>query len=153
MTVMIGRRELLAALGGAAVAWPLAARAQQPERMRRIGFLIGIGDDAEARARSAAFQQGLAALGWIEGRNVEIVARFGGADPERNRAHVAEMIALGPDIVVTSNPASIAALIKTARAIPIVFTMQSDPVAAGSAKALGLEVPFQLQQLADEVIE
>jgi putative tryptophan/tyrosine transport system substrate-binding protein len=132
----VNRREFISLLGGAAAAWPLAARAQQAERMRRVGFLIGIGDDAEARARLAAFQHGLAALGWIEGRNVEIVARFGGADPERNRAHVAEMIALAPDIVVTSNPASIAALIKAARTIPIVFTMQSDPVAAGFAKSL-----------------
>ncbi len=136
MTAFIGRRAFITLLGGVAVAWPLAARAQQPERMRRIGFLIGIGDDAEARARFAAFRQGLAALGWIEGRNVEIIARFGGADPERNRAHVAEMIALAPDIVVTSNPASVAALIKAARTIPIVFTMQSDPVAAGFAESL-----------------
>jgi putative ABC transport system substrate-binding protein len=130
------RREFITLLGSTAAAWPLAAPAQQVERMRRIAFLIGLGDDAEARARFAAFRQGLAEIGWIEGRNVEIVARFGGADPERNRAHVAEMIALAPDIVVTSNPASIAALIKTARTIPIVFTMQSDPVAAGFAASL-----------------
>jgi putative ABC transport system substrate-binding protein len=97
----IKRRQFITLLGGAAVAWPLPAHAQQPDRVRRIGFLIGISDDAEARARFAAFRQGLAELGWIEGRNVEIVARFGGADPERNRAHVAEMIALAPDIVVT----------------------------------------------------
>src|SRR5215831_11322458 len=130
------RREFITLLGSTAAAWPLAAPAQQVERMRRIAFLIGLGDDAEARARFAAFRQGLAEIGWIEGRNVEIVARFGGADPERNRAHVAEMVALAPDIVVTSNPASIAALIKAARTIPIVFTMQSDPVAAGFAETL-----------------
>jgi hypothetical protein len=100
----IKRRQFITLLGGAAVAWPLPAHAQQPDRVRRIGFLIGISDDAEARARFAAFRQGLAELGWIEGRNVEIVARFGGADPERNRAHVAEMIALAPDIVVHSEP-------------------------------------------------
>ena len=132
---MMKRREFITLIGGTAATWSFAARAQQPERMRRIGFLIGI-DDAEARARFAVFQQGLAALGWIEGRNVETVARFGGADPERNRAHVAEMIALAPDIVVTSNPPTIAALIKAARTIPIVFTMQSDPVAAGFAESL-----------------
>jgi putative ABC transport system substrate-binding protein len=129
------RRELIALLGGAAAAWPLAARAQQAERTRRIGFLIGLDDDTEARARFAAFRQGLAALGWSEGRNVEIVARFGTADSERNRAAVAEIIALAPDVVVTSNPASVASM-KAARTIPIVFTMQSDPVAAGFAESM-----------------
>jgi putative ABC transport system substrate-binding protein len=104
--------------------------------VRRIGFLVGADDDAEARARFGALQQGLAALGWVEGRNLEFIARFGGADPERNRAHVAEIIALAPDVVVSSNPATIAALIKAARTIPIVFTMQSDPVAAGFAESL-----------------
>jgi putative tryptophan/tyrosine transport system substrate-binding protein len=128
------RRELIALLGGAAAAWPLAARAQRAERTRRIGF--GLDDDTEARARFAAFRQGLAALGWSEGRNVEIVARFGTADSERNRAAVAEIIALAPDVVVTSNPASVASLMKAARTISIVFTMQSDPVAAGFAESM-----------------
>jgi putative tryptophan/tyrosine transport system substrate-binding protein len=96
----------------------------------------GLGDDTEARARFAAFREGLAALGWSEGRNVEIVARFGTADPDRNRAAVAEIIALAPDVVVTSNPASVAALMKAARTIPIVFTMQSDPVAAGFSESM-----------------
>jgi putative ABC transport system substrate-binding protein len=114
----------------------IRSRARRRGGVAARGARAGIGDDAEARARFAAFRQGLEALGWIEGRNVEIVARFGGADPERNRAHVAEMVAFAPDIVVTSNPASIAALIKAARTIPIVFTMQSDPVAAGFAESL-----------------
>ena len=88
----MNRREATTLLGGAAFAWPLAARAQQPARMKRVGFLTGL-DDSEARARFAAFSKALAALGWIADRNVEIVARFGTADPGRNRAHVTEIIA------------------------------------------------------------
>ena len=85
MTVTIGRRELLAALGGAAT-WPLAARAQQPERMRRIGVLIGVADDREGQTRVAALKQGLQELGWTDGRNIQIETRFGGADAARIRA-------------------------------------------------------------------
>ena len=137
MAIHIPRRDFITLLGGSvAAAWPLAARAQKSEGTRRVGFFIGLGDDTEARARFAAFREGLAALGWSEGRNVEIVARFGTADPDRNRAAVAEIIALAPDVVVTSNPASVAALMKAARTIPIVFTMQSDPVAAGFAESM-----------------
>jgi len=99
MTVTIGRRELLAALGGAAAAWPLAARAQQPERMRRIGLLM-VADDREGQARVRALKQGLQELGWTEGRNIQIEIRFAGADAGRMRADAAELVALAPDVLV-----------------------------------------------------
>ena len=89
MTVTIGRRELLVALGGAAAAWPLAARAQQGERVRRVGLLMGTVDGREGQARVTALKQGLQELGWTEGRNIQIETRFGGADAGRIRAHAA----------------------------------------------------------------
>src|SRR5215813_10044511 len=97
MTVTLGRRELLAALGGAAVAWPLVARAQQPQRVRRIGvFMPGVADDPEFQAFNAAFLQRLAELGWIVGRNVRIDYRWGAGDAERYRAIAASSVALAP---------------------------------------------------------
>ena len=131
---MTSRRDFITLLGGAA-AWPLAARAQQPARMKRVGFLTGL-DDSEARERFAAFSQALAALGWIADRNVEIVARFGTADPGRNRAYVTEIIALAPDVIVASNPITIAASIRAAPTIPTVFTLQPDPIAEGFVASL-----------------
>ena len=128
------RRQFITLLGGAAVAWPLAAPAQQAT-MKRVGFLTGL-DDSEARERFAAFSQALAALGWIADRNVEIVARFGTADPGRNRAYVTEIIALAPDVIVASNPISIAASIRAAPTIPTVFTLQPDPIAEGFVASL-----------------
>ena len=92
MTVTIGRRELLAALGGAAAAWPLAARAQQNERVRRIGLLMGVADDRAGQTRVTALKQGLQELGWTDGRNVQIETRFAGADASRIRTHVAELV-------------------------------------------------------------
>jgi putative ABC transport system substrate-binding protein len=89
MTVTIGRRELLAALGGAAVAWPLAARAQQGERVRRIGLLMGTADDREGQARVTALKQRLQELGWTDVGNIQIETRFRGADAGRIRAHAA----------------------------------------------------------------
>jgi putative ABC transport system substrate-binding protein len=130
---LLGRRQFVTLLGGAA-AWPLTARAQQPA-MKRVGFLTGL-DDSEARERFAAFSQALAALGWIADRNVEIVARFGTADPGRNRAHVTEIIALAPDVIVASNPITIAASIRPAPTIPTVFTLQPDPIAEGFVASL-----------------
>jgi len=98
MTVTIGRREFLAALGGVAVAWPLAARAQQREKMRRIGVLMNLSpDDAEGQARLAAFLQGLQEAGWAVGRNVRIELRWGAGDTERYRSHAAELVPLAPE--------------------------------------------------------
>src|SRR5262245_58922137 len=101
MTVTIGRRELLVALGGAAAAWPLAASAQQAERMRRIGVLVNLpADDPQAQVRNAALLQGLQELGWTVGRNVRIDFRWGAANAERIRRHAAELVALAPDVLL-----------------------------------------------------
>src|SRR5262245_52535951 len=94
------RREFITLLGGAAAAWPLAARAQQVERVRRIGLLMGTADDQEGQARVTALKQGLQELGWTDGRNIQIETRFGGADAGRIRAHAAELVALAPDVLV-----------------------------------------------------
>jgi putative ABC transport system substrate-binding protein len=99
MTVTIGRRELLAALGGAVAAWPLAARAQQPERMRRIGVLMGVADDPETKGRLAAFHDRLEQLGWQTGRNLQFDERWTAGDPEQNRRFAAELIGMRPDVI------------------------------------------------------
>jgi putative tryptophan/tyrosine transport system substrate-binding protein len=94
------RREFITLLGGAAAAWPLAARAQQPERVRRIGVLMSLAaDDPESQARHAAFLQGLQEWGWTVGRNVQIDYRFGAGDAERIRRYAAELVALAPDVI------------------------------------------------------
>ena len=94
-----GRRHFINLLGGA-VAWPLAARAQQGERVRRIGLLMGTADDREGQARVTALKQGLQELGWTDGRNIQMETRFGGGDAGRIRAHAAELMALVPDVLV-----------------------------------------------------
>jgi putative ABC transport system substrate-binding protein len=130
------RREFITLLGGAAV-WPMAAHAQRLERTRRIGWLDGTsGADPETLARLKAFRRELEALGWVEGRTVEIVARFDAIDPDRSRAHVAELIAMAPDVIVSANPPSISALMREAPSIPIVFPLMTDPIALGFAKSL-----------------
>ena len=100
---MIRRREFITLLGGAAAAWPLAARAQQPERMRRIGVLMNLAaDDPEGQARIAAFLQGLQQLGWTDGRNVRIDTRWAAGDADRSRRYAAELVALAPDVILAS---------------------------------------------------
>jgi putative ABC transport system substrate-binding protein len=100
MASHIGRRKFLATLGGAAVAWPLAAGAQQPERMRRIGVLMNLAEsDPESQARIAAFREGLGKLGWTEGREVQIEYRWFAGDPDRARAYAAELVKLKPDVI------------------------------------------------------
>src|SRR6516165_12190276 len=99
MASYIRRRKFLATLGGAA-AWPLAARAQQAERVRRIGLLMGAADDPGGQSRVTAVKQGLQDLGWTEGRNIQIETRFSGADAGRIRAQAAELVALAPDVLV-----------------------------------------------------
>ena len=133
MTVTIGRRELLAALGGAAAAWPLAARAQQPERMRRIGVLMGSADDPAGQARVTALKEGFQELGWIEGRNIEIETRFGGGDVSRIRVHAAELVALAPDLIVGQTTPVIRALRQATSSIPIVSKSLSPNVDASRA--------------------
>ena len=132
MTVTMGRRELLAALGGAATAWPLAAHAQQPERMRRIGVLMGVADDdTGGQTRVKALQQGLHELGWIEGRNVRIDYRWTGGDVTRVRTYAAELVKLSPDVIVAHTVPVIAAMRQASSSIPIVFAAVIDPVAHG----------------------
>ena len=122
------RREFITLLGGAA-AWPLAARAQQRERVRRIGvFMPGVADDPEYQARNAAFLQGLGELGWIVGRNVRIEYRWGAGDVERYRTIAAELVALAPDVVVALGYSTVSALQKASRSVPIVFANVTDPV-------------------------
>ena len=130
------RREVITLLGGAA-AWPLAARAQQPERVRRIGVLMNIAsDDAEAQARLAAFHQGLQQLGWTVGNNVRIDYRWGGADAERFRRGAAELVALAPDVILASATPSVQALQQATRTVPVVFAQVSDPVGMGFVESL-----------------
>ena len=131
------RREFITLLGGAAAAWPMAAGAQQREKMRRIGLLANIAaDDPEAQARLTAFVQELGQLGWIAGRNVKIDSRWGAADDERIRRYVAELVALAPDVLVANSSQAVAALIKATRTVPIVFASLPDPVGAGFVDSL-----------------
>jgi putative tryptophan/tyrosine transport system substrate-binding protein len=124
------RREFL--LGGAAAAWPLAVHAQQRDDIRRIGFLIGLpADDADGQARLAAFRQGLAASGWIVGRNLELAYRAAGRDPDRYRRYAEELIALAPDVLVAGGASALAALQQTTSRLPIVFANATDPAGGG----------------------
>jgi putative ABC transport system substrate-binding protein len=126
------RREFITLLGGAVVAWPRAARAQQADRMRRVGVLESrAADDREGQARLAVFLQGLQELGWTDGRNVRIDYRWAAADADRYRTYAAELVALSPDVILSSASASVAALLQTTRTVPIVFVNVIDPVGAG----------------------
>ena len=130
------RREFITLLGGAAVAWPVAARAQQGEPMRRIGVLMNMGaDDTEGQDRLAAFTQALKQLGWSEGRNLRIDTRWATADDIRR--HAAELAALAPDVLVAgTGTATVAPLLQATRAVPIVFALVIDPVGAGFVASL-----------------
>ena len=137
MTVTIGRRELLAALGGVAAAWPLAARAQQREKMRHIGVLMNLAaDDAEGQARLAAFLQGLQEAGWAVGRNVRIDLRWAASDADRFRGQASELVALAPDVVLASGTPAATPLLQASRTLPIVFVQVVDPVGAGLVASL-----------------
>ena len=130
------RRDFIMLLGGSAVAWPLAARAQQNEPMRRIGALTGIGDDESAQARFAVFVQALAQLGWINGRNVRIDYRWGGGDIEKTRKHATALAADAPDAIFATGTPAVEQLLKATRAVPIVFAFTPDPVGAGLVESL-----------------
>jgi len=131
------RREFITLLGGAAAAWPLAARAQQPERMRRIGILLAAAaDDAEFQARVGAFQQGLALLGWTIGRNVRIDTRWATANAAEIRRHAAELAALAPDVILAHGATTVGPLLQATRTVPIVFPVVADPVGAGFVDSL-----------------
>ena len=137
MTVTIGRRELLAAFGAAAAAWPLAARAQQQARIRRIGVLLGWSErDPQFQSWFAAFVQELARLGWIVGANVQIEQRWTNADIERAQSMAKELVALQPDVILTGTTPVTAAVQRETRSIPIVFTAVVDPVGSGFVAGL-----------------
>jgi putative ABC transport system substrate-binding protein len=137
MATYIRRREFIFTLGGAAAAWPVAARAQQGERMRRIGVLMNLAaDDPEVPARVAALAQGLGELGWTVGRNVMIDYRWGGGDTERIRKHAAELVALAPQVILATSSQVVAALLQATRTVPIVFVGLPDPVGAGFVNSL-----------------
>jgi putative tryptophan/tyrosine transport system substrate-binding protein len=124
------RRAFISLLSGAA-AWSLAARAQQAARVRRIGVLLNItADDPQSQARLAAFAQGLQQLGWTIGQNVLVDYRWGRGDAEAMRTHAAELVALGPDIILAHSSAALAPLLQVTRTVPIVFTIVADPVGA-----------------------
>jgi putative ABC transport system substrate-binding protein len=130
------RREFITGLGSAA-AWPLVARAQQPERVRRIGVLLpAAADDAEYQARLGAFHQGLALSGWSIGRNVRIDIRWATANAAEIRKHAAELVALAPDVIVANGGATVAPLMQMTRTVPIVFPVVVDPVGAGFVESL-----------------
>jgi ABC-type uncharacterized transport system substrate-binding protein len=129
------RREFVALLGGA-TAWPLAARAQQGERVRRIGLLMGAADDREGQARVTTLKQGLQELGWTDGGNIQIATRFGSADAGRIRSHAAELVALVPDVLVGNSTPVLRSLRQATSSIPIVFVAVNDPVEQGFVSSL-----------------
>jgi putative ABC transport system substrate-binding protein len=131
------RREFITLLGGAAVAWPLAARAQQPERMRHVGVLMPfLAGDPEAQLRSTVFAQSLQQLGWTAGRNLQIDYRFAGGEADRIRRYAAELVALAPDVILTVGSIAVAPMQQATHTIPIVFTGLTDPVGAGIVQGL-----------------
>jgi len=133
----VRRREVITLLGGAAVAWPLAARAQQSERMRRIGILMLFAeDDLAAKTRIAALIEGLQHLGWTVGRNLQVDIRWGATDAVRSRRYAAELVALAPDVVLAGASEATAALREVTRTVPIVFVGVTDPVGGGYVASL-----------------
>ena len=130
------RRQFIMLLGGAAAAWPLAARAQQPDRLRLVGVLMHLAaDDPEGQARHATFLQGLQQSGWTVGRNLRISTRWGANEADRRR-YAAELVALVPDVILASNSQATLALQAATSAVPIVFANVTDPVAAGFVESL-----------------
>jgi len=133
----VKRREFITLLCGATTTWPLAARAQQPERMRRIGVLTGTrAEDAENKDRDAAFEQALQQLGWTPGRNVRIDYRFSGGDPATSRKQAEELVALEPDVIVSTGSFSTGHLLRVTHTVPVVFAIVPDPVGSGFVDSL-----------------
>jgi putative tryptophan/tyrosine transport system substrate-binding protein len=131
------RRQFITLLGGAAAAWPLAARAQQGERMRRIGVLTSSAEsDQEGQSSVAAFREGLRKLGWMEGRNSEIDIRWAAADVELMKRFAKELVTLQPDLILTSSTPATAAMLQQTRTIPIIFVLVADPVGSGFVASL-----------------
>jgi putative tryptophan/tyrosine transport system substrate-binding protein len=133
----VKRREFIKLLGGAATVWPLAARAQQSDRMRRIGVLNGqAANDPDAQANIAAFLQGLQQLGWTDGRNVRIDHRWAAGNPADIRKYAAELVALAPEVILATGASPLGPLLQATRTVPIVFAIVPDPVGAGFVDSL-----------------
>jgi putative ABC transport system substrate-binding protein len=126
------RREFITLLGGAAATWPLAARAQQPEQMRKIGVLMGFAEsDRDGQAFVAAFREGLQKLGWVEGRNIRIDTRWAAGDTDSMQRFAKELVALQPDLILSHLTPTTTALLQHTRTIPIVFALVADPIGSG----------------------
>jgi putative ABC transport system substrate-binding protein len=133
----VRRREFISLLSSSAVAWPLAVRAQQPAGMRRIGVLMNLAEsDSEGQARIAAFREGLARLGWAEGRELQIEYRWFAGDPVRARDYAAELAKMKPDVMFAGTTPSVVALQRETRSVPIVFAQVADPVGSGLIASL-----------------
>jgi putative ABC transport system substrate-binding protein len=131
------RRKFITLIGGAMASWPLAARAQTPDRMRRIGVLMNRAtNDPAGPVRIAAFLQGMQQLGWVVGRNMRIDYRWGAADPDRYRTYAAELVALAPDVVLAPTTSTVRALLQATGNVPIVFAAATDPVGGGIVASL-----------------
>jgi putative ABC transport system substrate-binding protein len=131
------RRQFITLIGGAAAGWPLAARAQQPDRVRRVGALMPTAiDDPQSKARMAAFQQELQRLGWIDGRNLRIDVRWTSGDDADTRKYAAELAALAPDVILAAGSAAVGPLLQVTRVVPIVFAIVPDPVGGGFVESL-----------------
>ena len=131
------RRDFISLVGGSALAWPFAARAQQPERMRVVGILLGIAkDDPDYQPWISAFRQALQELGWIEGRNVRMDIRWATADPGEIRKQAAELAASAPDVILAPGTTTVGPLMQATRTVPIVFPIIADPVAGGFVDSL-----------------
>jgi len=131
------RRDFIRGVLGSATVWPLPALAQQqPGRVRLIGVLTGIAEDAESKARHAPFRQELQRLGWVDGQNVRIEARFGAGDAARIRKYAAELTALSPDVILSTGGQATELLLQATRTVPIVFAIVPDPVGSGFVESL-----------------
>src|SRR5215471_12895641 len=133
------RREFIKVIAGSTAAWPLAAFAQQSERMRRIGVLVGSGldaDELDLQARVGAFEDGLKQLGWINGQNVQIDIRTGAGDADRIRRYAEELVGLAPDVILATGVAAVVPLVKATRTVPVVFINVVDPVGGGFVDSL-----------------
>ena len=137
MAIYIRRREFISTLCGAVASWPVAARAQQAERVRRIAMLSSLGeDDPQSHARNAAFLQGLQQLGWLEGRNIQIDRRWAAGDVARTQQYAAELVALRPEVVLAVGASTIKPLQQVTRTTPLIFLQVTDPVGAGLVAGL-----------------
>jgi len=137
MVINIARREFMVTLvGGTTLVWPLAARAQQPDHVRRIGVLMNTADDSLGKTWFGAFTEGLQQLGWEIGRNVQIDTRWGAGDTERFRQYAAELVASAPDVIVGTANSIVADLEQASRTVPIVFVTTIDPVGSGLVASL-----------------